>query len=482
ELSLREISETLGAGSVLEGSVRKAGDDIRITAQLIDAETNEHLWSRDFDRRLAGIFALQTEVALAIVDAMEAELTPEEEAEIQAPPTTNENAYALYLRDRELLGNQPETNRSAIELLKQAVELDPTFTEAWARLAWRYVWESRMGHATAADSAIGLARHALDLDPGSADAHYALASAYDALGSVAEMNASFEDALDADPMHLSTLTDYSSVGAWTGRAAASLRLVVQAVAQVPNDGNIRFHVYLPLLELGDHRLTEAWLDRAGADGMRHARLDMARMWLQVRRQEPEDAAIRALEILERYSGLPEPERTAAQVLAFLGRHEESRPILEQNARRTPDRGAAWGVALVSDRTLYALVLHETGRRADALPLFEASLTSSRAAIEAGEEWSWRPKELASIHALLENHEEALEWLEVAYEAGYRSPALARADPFFASLRGDDRFEALVDRMAAHVSEQHAQADAAGTLAMIDAINAGADPRDYLAAR
>jgi serine/threonine-protein kinase len=178
EMSLAEIATTLNVGAILEGSVRKAGDRVLITAQLIDASTNDHLWSQDYDRELSDIFAIQREVALAIVSALEAELTNDEQDMIDAPPTVEITAYNLYLRDRELRGNRPDENRAAIELLRQAVSIDSTFVVAWSRLAWRYVWEAQLGNPTAVDTAVVIARRALAMDPDLPDAHYALGSAY----------------------------------------------------------------------------------------------------------------------------------------------------------------------------------------------------------------------------------------------------------------------------------------------------------------
>jgi TolB-like protein len=204
-LSLAELAATLGVGAVLEGSVRKSGDMVRITTQLVDAMSGQHLWSTDFDRELADVFAIQREVALAIAAALQAELSPGEQARIDTPPTDNVAAYQLYLRSREFSAVGIATNRTAIELLRQAVALDPDFSDAWARLSWRYTWAARLGDLDAVEEAFATARRALDVDPESAFAHFALGSAYSVSEEIEENIASFERAIALDPDHL-TLT------------------------------------------------------------------------------------------------------------------------------------------------------------------------------------------------------------------------------------------------------------------------------------
>ncbi len=132
---LRVIGEMLGARTILEGSVRKSGDRIRITAQLIDAADGVHLWSDTYDRTIEDVFAVQDEVAAAIIDALHVHVGS---MPTRGVPTENAEAYALYLRARAHL-NQYEALWSA-PLLRQAVELDPEFAEAHELLAFNYWW------------------------------------------------------------------------------------------------------------------------------------------------------------------------------------------------------------------------------------------------------------------------------------------------------------------------------------------------------
>ena len=131
EQSLREIGAGLEVATLLEGSVRRAGDRVRIVAQLIDAEADQHLWTETYDRQLTDIFAIQTDVALQIAAALEAELSPEERTRIRRKPTHNVHAYQLYLQGRHCYTRYTEESiRKGIEYFRQAIAADPDYALA----------------------------------------------------------------------------------------------------------------------------------------------------------------------------------------------------------------------------------------------------------------------------------------------------------------------------------------------------------------
>ncbi len=134
--SLQVIAEELGVSNVLEGSVRRAGDKVRITGQLIDARTDEHLWAETYDRDLTDIFAIQSDVARNIAAALKAVLSPEERQRLEQRPTESTAAYDYYLRayEYERQGYERKTLEIAIELYKKAIAVDSSFAQAYARL------------------------------------------------------------------------------------------------------------------------------------------------------------------------------------------------------------------------------------------------------------------------------------------------------------------------------------------------------------
>jgi adenylate cyclase len=139
--NLREIGQQLGVAHVVEGSVQRSANKIRVIAQLIDARTDAHLWAQTYDRDLADVFVIQSEIAKAIADQLQARLSPNEKKAIEQPPTTDLAAFDLYSRAKSLLlsAGFSVTNmldvRKAIELLDEAVKRDPSFFDAYCQLA-----------------------------------------------------------------------------------------------------------------------------------------------------------------------------------------------------------------------------------------------------------------------------------------------------------------------------------------------------------
>src|SRR5438552_3974063 len=136
--NLREIGQQLGVTHLLEGSVQRSGNRVRVTAQLIDARTDTQQWGEHYDRDLADVFAIQSEIAKAIADQLQAKLSPQERARVEEIPTSNTEAYALYLRANQIERNPDtllEDYKKAEQLYMQAIALDPNFALAHARLA-----------------------------------------------------------------------------------------------------------------------------------------------------------------------------------------------------------------------------------------------------------------------------------------------------------------------------------------------------------
>ena len=158
---VRIVGRELGVASVLEGSIRRAGNRVRITAQLIDAATGGHLWAERYDRDLADIFELQDEVTLQIVEALKVKLRPAEKALLASSRTSNVEAHDCFLRGRELsLGstNNRDVFERMIAAFKRAIELDPAYAEPYAGLAFAYCLDFQNHWADTPD-ALGLAAH-----------------------------------------------------------------------------------------------------------------------------------------------------------------------------------------------------------------------------------------------------------------------------------------------------------------------------------
>jgi TolB-like protein/class 3 adenylate cyclase len=181
--NLREIAQQLGVAHVVEGSVQRAGNRVRVNAQLIDARTNRNLWGETYDRDLADVFAIQSQIAKAIADQLQAELSPSEKAAIERPPTGDITAFDLYTRANNLLLTSFSSAAKAklleaTDLLNQAVAHDPAFFQAYCQLAWTHDrlyllgYDHTAARLTLAEAAV---QAAFRLRPDSGEAHLSLA-------------------------------------------------------------------------------------------------------------------------------------------------------------------------------------------------------------------------------------------------------------------------------------------------------------------
>src|SRR5213075_83585 len=227
--NLPEIAKQLGVAHILEGSVQKSGDAVRVNVQLIKAANDSHLWADTFDRKLTDIFLVESEVAKAIADTLKAKLTGAEEQLIAARPTSDLTAYELYLKGRVLWGKRGGDNiRQAIAFYEQAITRDPNYAPAYAALAEAYVILPIYTDASAREAyakAKAAALKALQLDDKLAEAHNALAMVLflylDIAGSIPE----FQRAIALNP-------NYATAHHWYGfNPLATLGRFDEAIAE-----------------------------------------------------------------------------------------------------------------------------------------------------------------------------------------------------------------------------------------------------------
>ena len=178
-VDVSEVAKKIAVSHVLEGSVRKCGNRVRITAQLINGRSGGHVWAERYDRDLTDIFAIQDEISKAIVAALKLKLLPEEKKAIENRGTTSAEAYDLYLMAREywVSGNDGDRRRDEIilRLCQKAVDIDPTYARAWSLMAITQAWMHHRGNREA-DTGIAAAERALELDPSLAEPHCVKAS------------------------------------------------------------------------------------------------------------------------------------------------------------------------------------------------------------------------------------------------------------------------------------------------------------------
>ena len=400
EQDLRDIAARLNAGVLLDGSVRRSGDRVRIVAQLVDARTDQHLWAETYDRRLTDIFEIQTDVALQIARALDAALSPEEQRRIQREPTSNLEAYQHYLQGRScLVRYTAEGMRKSIVYFERAIERDPGYALAYAGIAYASE-ELVVTGAEKPEIGFPAARRAVEqalaLDSSLADAHCMLAQIrvvadYDWAGAEEE----FKRALQLAPSHADTHDLY-------GRMCATIGRFDEAIAM-----GIRASELDPLAHRSDLATT---LMRAG------------------RNQEALEHAIKGIEFDPHYD---RGHATLGWALFLNGRQEEGIAAL-QRAAAMSGSGSTW---LCQLGQAYGMA----GRMEEARGILAQLLAS------AGERYV-PPYHLAYIHVGLGEFDTAMDLLDQAFEE--RSGAISgiKGSFLFVPLRTHPRFIALLKKM------------------------------------
>ena len=242
-VKVQEVSRELGVQYVLEGSVRKADGQVRITAQLIDALQDHHLWTERYDRPLKDIFALQDEIVQKIVTTLKLQLTLWEQGVLVRKTTDNLEAYDLYLRSiashlRAFDETKKELNVQARQLLEKAVELDPTYAEAYARLGLTYSNEWFLGwnrdFAQTVERAFELGNKAVALDNSLSGPHQILGLGYLWKKQYDQAIAEAQRAVTLDPNNANSYADLGMILTWAGRPEEGIALIEKAMRLNPH--------------------------------------------------------------------------------------------------------------------------------------------------------------------------------------------------------------------------------------------------------
>ena len=454
--NLRQIGEELGATAILEGSVRRVGNQIRVTTQLIDVRTDAHLWAEAYDRELENVFAVQSEIAQRVAEALQARLTPQVIARIARAPTMSLQAYDIVIRAREArLRLTEEANDEAIRLYNLALELDPEYTEALAGLANAYVNRPfrYRGDAAWLDTALVLAERAIQLDSGEAAGHNALGFVYGTKRLERQALEEFRRAVELNPSHVIAANNLGYTYSRVGRLDEAIEWLERAVRLDPTQSLARDNLAGVYATIGDTtraiRLKREALTLEDPEGRRGINM-------RVRLAEWEDGDWdRALEIREEVvqrNPTSADFRVSAASTAFRARDFERVVEHMVEARR-----------LSPDRT-FVLLFHgaamiRTDQESEGRDLIRRLMERYRAEIAEGDDTFIVWQNLTYVHAVLGEIEEALDAFEMAFDLGARNLGAYETNPASDSLRSEPRFQVVTERMREDLAGQRARVEA-----------------------
>ncbi len=495
--NIREIAKTLGVSSVLEGSVRREGNRVRVNVQLINANDDEHLWANNYDRDLTDVFAIQTDLAREIASALQAKLSPTEKAQMERKPTENGEAYLAFVQAHNLQNavEDLEKLKQSEQLYARAVELDPKFALAIARYSQLESWIVHTFERTIErrEKARALAQQALQLQPDLPEAHLAMgfslyygdnnfegalkefeiaqrdlpneAEGYLALGSIQrrlgkwpESNASLEKAVSLDPKDIWVLQNLALSYATLRDFDAANKTIDRGLKVNPDGlGLWEIKAKLAIAEKGDLSVSEKAFQAAKSIPMN----DESKLRIAGGRAD--------VFLLERkyQEALHEAESLSDSLLAGIPAALCGKYYLVGFARKALHDEAGARAALLKAKDLVQAQLKQSPDSPDLhiqlakvlayLGEKDAALTEARRATEilpeskdafGGPEIT---EGVAEVYATVGENARAIELLEgLLSRPSPVTVALLKLSPAWDPLRKDPRFQALIDKYGAKV--------------------------------
>ena len=487
--NVREIGKALGVATVLEGSVRRIGNRVRVNVQLINASNDEHLWAEDYDRDLTDVFAIQTDLAQKIVRELQAKLSPVEKAQIERKPTKNGEAYLTFVQAHDSF-TRPDKFRAdtekAEQLFEQATRLDPDFAEAFAGLAWVHDWMYHTLDPTPArkEKARAAAARAVQLQPELPEAHLALgfyhyycernyeaalnefaiakrslpnsAEVYMAIGAIerrqgkwAQSTANFEKAASLSPKDSFILVNLADNYRANKDFETADKIFDRAIEAAPNSLSARAEkAMLAFIWKGDLSMMQKDLADMppGVDPEGLVTFGWVQLFMLQRKFPEALAALKQLPQAVPYDDKPR-EFFEGVIYTFLNDKEKARsaferarPVVEEALRKSPDaasRHMTLGMILAGLDQKEAAIA-EGKRAVELLPESQDALEGPKITLL-----------LAQIYTWTSEPSQALQLLEHSLNTanGVTVPSL-NLDPVWDPLRSDPRFQALIERHGA----------------------------------
>jgi serine/threonine protein kinase/tetratricopeptide (TPR) repeat protein len=454
-LTLREIGDELGVTTILEGSVRRVGNRVRINSQLIDIRSNESLWGETYDRTIDDIFAIQTDVATQIASALQITISPDERRSIERQPTGNLDAYDFYLRGRESYSRyRREHNESAIEFFKKAIEKDPDFSLAYAGLGDAYGQRViRFNYSRDwVDSAIAASEKAIHLDPAAAEGYKALGLAHLAKGKFQKALEANIKAIELNPNQDIAFNNVGLIFLHRGEFdKAAFYFQKSFELRTPTDPWPYYSSGILYLYLDSPEITERYLQQAlhyspdfssprialSVYYTLYGRIENAREESEfVLHLDPDNSSLNSLrayiELLDNNyeTALEYYEKTDKP---FSGR-------IEMGTMKFPTPGVSY-------------IYKKRGDVVNFREQVQRKIHDAQNEMEAENEHYIYPYELAASYAMLGETEKVYTYLEQAIANGWRHYRYAMVDPSFEEIRDADRFRRIMDNLKTMVQSE-----------------------------
>ena len=449
--SLKEIGTELDVGAVLEGSVERSDNKVRIFTILYDARTERRLWGATYDRQLQDVLTIQGDLAEQIAAALHARLSTDERNHLRNEPTLNLSAYDLYLQAKALSDlHLKDANEKAVGLFKQALQQDPKFGLAYIGLADAYIDRVKRfnGEGASLDSAIDLCQQAIALDPNQLRAYTELANAFNLKGLFDRMEAPVSKALELAPNDWDANRMAAAISTEFRRQKEMYESIRKCFETNPFDSWAPYQLALICWTVHETDLAEKWMQRA---------INLEQNATKRQLMENERLVYRgdyagALPGLQR---LPPDVKTqysaAADLVLFCTMQVGDWPSVIRIIEAKADKDSPTNLMRLT------LALRSTMRSAEARQSAERVVTSAQSKLSTTKSPRWMRFDLAVGNRILERNEAAFQYLrELMTGTGFPDPVLALADPGLDVFKSDSEFQTLVDEVSQKNAETRSQ--------------------------
>jgi serine/threonine protein kinase/tetratricopeptide (TPR) repeat protein len=431
---LNEIGAELNVGAILESTVQRIGNRIKIVTILYNGSTNERLWGQSYDRELQDVFAIQTDLAEQIATALEAKLSTQEHTNLQRGPTENLAAYDLYLRGRALWEqHRAEDNDQAIGLFKRALEQDPKFGLASIGLADAYIDRVKRFHGDDLwlDSAIDLCRQAIALDPDQLRAYTVLANAFSLKGWFDQMDVPVRKALELAPNDWDANRMAATEFTESRRQEEMYSSIRKCFVTNPFDPWAPYELALICWTVGEKDLAEKWMQRAIYLESNPQRRQLLESERSVYRK---DYATALPGLRQLPPDLKSHYAVAGDLALFCSMKTGDWPAVIQTVAAKADKENPTSLLRLT------LALLSTNRDEEARQTAERVVTLAQQKLPTAKTPRWMRFDLAVAERLLEHKDSANQRLRDLVATGFPDPVLGPADPGLDLFKTDREFQ------------------------------------------
>jgi len=445
--TIREIGEELGVAAILEGSVRRDGDNLRITGQLIDTDSDQHLWADTYDRRMENIFQIQTDVATRIAEALDARISRSEKRSMATVPTQNVEAYTLYLKGRtEYFNYTYEGFEKSIDYYRQALKLDPSYALAYSGMGDSYgqMFIDNQDELYS-ELSIQSSEKALSINKDLAEGYKARALISTYLGRISEAIDMNKRAIELG--YFMAESNLAFAYWWQGDLSKSLKHHLRGRQSDPYNLRVVYILALAYQALEDydelHNLISDAMEKH-PDGFELHDILITQYCIEGNWKKAR-ATMERLLLLRPNDN--HAHRVAADLFLFARDYNAALDHLQKMKHVPPD----YKIAL-------AYVLLKKWDRGWAITLLDEVIVQQLKRIdEGGDVWSRTRYTLAEAYSVMNDKDSSLNWLEKAVDKGWTQYRWIEIDPRFDTIRDDPRYTQIIDRMKAIVARERMEA-------------------------